>query len=94
MTESLTQTEARRRLAAVIGNVLARRERYLITRRGLPVAALVSVQDLRRLAEAERPSARSAGALVLAGLWGDVPDAEIDALVDRLRANGERSGVD
>jgi prevent-host-death family protein len=92
MAESLTLTEARQRLAAVIGNVLARGERYLITRRGQPVAALVSVEDLRGLEAIDRSPERSGGALALVGLWADVPDAEIDALVGHLRAERDEDG--
>lgn len=84
MAEFLTLTEARRRLEAFLDDVRDG-ERYVITRRGQPVAALVSIDDLRQIEDAEPSGRRPGGALALAGLWGDVPDAEIDALADDLR---------
>ena len=91
MAKQLTMTQSRRRLVEIVGEVAAGTGRYLITRRGRAVAALVSVEDLRRLEEGERPSTRPGGALALAGLWANVPDAEIDALVDRLQRERDKA---
>ncbi|MEZ4503580.1 MAG: type II toxin-antitoxin system Phd/YefM family antitoxin [Dehalococcoidia bacterium] len=84
MTEQINVTQARRSLATLADKV-AEGERYLITRRGHAVAALVSVEDLRGLAGTERLSPEPSGALALVGLWAGVPDAKIDELVRRVR---------
>jgi len=82
--------EAKAKFSSIVDGVLHRGERYLIERHGRGVAALVSVDELERLersyAEAEQP----AGAMALVGLWHDVPDEEIDALVAEVRAARER----
>ncbi|MEZ4553111.1 MAG: type II toxin-antitoxin system Phd/YefM family antitoxin [Dehalococcoidia bacterium] len=85
MTEQINVTQARRSLATLADKV-AEGERYLITRRGRAAAALVSVEDLRGLAGTGRLSPEPSGALALGGLWADVPDADIDAFLDGLRA--------
>lgn len=68
MAEALTLTEARRRLSAFLDDVRDG-ERYVITRRGQPVAALVSIENLRQIEDAEPSGRRPGGALALAGLW-------------------------
>lgn len=66
-------------------------ERVIIERRGQPVAAIVRVTDLDQI-EAARPSGfRQVGALALAGAWGDVDDAPIDALIADVYAAREAS---
>ena len=90
MAKSISLAEAKAKFSAIVDGVLHRTERYVIERRGRPVAALVSVEELERI-EADRPVAdRPAGALALVGAWEDVDDAEIDALIEDLRAERER----
>ena len=52
--------------------------RYLIESHGRPVAAIISVDELARLEEAELLSSTPAGALALVGAWSDVEDEAID----------------
>ncbi len=86
MAEFVSLTKARRRLEAFLDDVRDG-ERYVITRRGQPAAALVSIEDLRQIEDAEGGGRRPGGALALAGLWGDVPDSEIDTLLNDLRTS-------
>lgn len=82
--------EAKAKFAAMVDDVLHRGEHYLIERHGRGVAALVSVAELERL-ERVRPAAEQpTGAMALVGLWHDVPDDDIDALVADLRAARDR----
>jgi prevent-host-death family protein len=53
MSKSLTVSEARDRLAEVIGQVQYGGERVTISRRGKPVAVVVSVEDAAFLDEIE-----------------------------------------
>ena len=66
-------------------------ERYLIERRGKPLAALVSVEDLERL-EGERgdTSSQPLGAVALVGAWGEVEERDLDSLLDDIYAERER----
>jgi prevent-host-death family protein len=77
--------EAKARFSAMVDGVLHRGERYVIEQDGQEVAALVSMPELRRLEAASTHDVRPSGAMALVGLWGDVSDEEIDALVADLR---------
>jgi len=55
MTVSAGVWDAKTRLSEFIGRVLYGKERVLITRKGRPVAALVSTTDLARLEAMEGP---------------------------------------
>jgi len=87
-------TEAKAHLSALMAQAGYGGERFLIERRGRPLAALVGVEDLERLEGEQRDaSLRSGrrGALALVGAWGGlVEDAEIDAMVDEIYAARER----
>lgn len=89
-TQRFSLTDARRRLIAMVDRALTRGERYTITRHGRAVAALVSVEDLRRIEATDREVARRGGGLALVGLWGDIADAEIDALVEEILVTRDR----
>jgi prevent-host-death family protein len=75
--------EAKARLGALLGGVFYRGERYIIERRGHPVAALVPVHEL---AQQTADDARFNAFLTLVGGWSDVDDAEIDAVVSDIYA--------
>ena len=68
-------TEAKAHLSELMARVGYGGERFVIERRGRPLAALVGVEDLERLeAEGREVSSRSLGALALVGAWGEVED--------------------
>jgi len=69
----LEVTEARDRLAELLNRAASGRERFLIRRRGKPVAAIVSSEDLEHL---ERDTSAPTGLAALAGLMADIPDWE------------------
>jgi prevent-host-death family protein len=56
--ETVSVVEARRMLSELLGRVAYGRERVVVERKGKPMAALVSIEDLRRL-EALEPDAGS-----------------------------------
>jgi prevent-host-death family protein len=87
-------TEAKAHLSALMARAGYAGERYLIERRGKPLAALVGVEDLERL-EAEggggSPRSRPRGALAMVGAWGEfVEDEEIDGMLEEIYAARER----
>jgi prevent-host-death family protein len=49
MTKSFSTADIKAHLSEMIGKVVYDHERLVVLRRGKPVAALVSLQDLRRL---------------------------------------------
>ena len=79
--------EAKAHLSELMARAGYGGERFLIERRGKPLAALVGVEDLRRL-EGDgggEASGRPRGALALVGAWGDLlEDEEIDAMLEDI----------
>ncbi len=70
-------TEAKAQLSVLMARAGYGGERFLIERRGRPLAALVGVGDLERLErEGDKPS-RPLGALGLVGAWDEVEEQGI-----------------
>ena len=82
-TKHVSAAEAKARFAALLDDVQHRGNRYVVERHGREVAALVGVEEAERLGSPLPDEA--AGALALLGLWSDIPDEEIDALLEDLR---------
>src|SRR5215218_3268388 len=84
-------TEAKAHLSALMARVGYAGERYLIERRGKPLAALVGVGDLERLEDEEAGiSSRPLGALALVGAWSEVEERELDSVLEEIYAERER----
>lgn len=82
--------EAKARLSALLAAVAHRSERFVIERHGTPVAALVTMEDLK-LVEATQPAGeRPRGALALVGLWSEVDEEELDNIVSDIYAERAR----
>jgi len=76
----VTATVAKSRFSELIAEVVHTGQQILIERRGRPVAALVSIEDLGRLGHGKSLQARPLGALGLIGAWGDLGDEMIDQI--------------
>jgi prevent-host-death family protein len=89
--KKVSVAEAKAQFSALTARVAYGGEQFVIERRGKPMAALVSMEDLERL-ERKRASSQPRGALALIGAWNDVDDAEIDAMVEEIysRRAGDR----
>ena len=98
MAVSTDTSHLKARLSEFIGRVAYGRERLLVLRRGKPVAALVSVEDLRRLealdsTAADRPPSNGDAAgrpgahptMRAFGGWADRDD--LDELVEEIYAD-------
>ncbi|MCH7801764.1 MAG: type II toxin-antitoxin system Phd/YefM family antitoxin [Chloroflexi bacterium] len=84
MKKTVSVTQAKAQLSALMAEVAHGGQHILIERRGKPLAALVSVEDLERLGAEGPTSDHPLGALGLIGAWKGVSDAEIDAMVDEI----------
>ncbi len=87
LTKTLKATEARQQWSALLGEVSKRETRVLVEKDGVPVAAIVSREDLERLVEYERR--REEGFRVLheiSAAFKDVPREEIEREVDKAVA--------
>ena len=91
MAERVRVTEAKAQLSALMARAGYGGERFVIERRGRPLAALVGVEDLARL-EGERgdASSRPLGALALVGAWGEADEKDVDAVLEEIYAERER----
>jgi len=91
VAEKVRVTEAKAQLSALMARVGYGGERFVIERRGRPLAALVGVEDLARL-EGEKGDAHSrpVGALALVGAWGEVEEKDLDAVLGEIYAERER----
>jgi len=93
MTKIVTSAEAKAHLSELVGQVAYGGDHVIIERRGKPLAALVSISDLERLQQLQPTRTEPRGALALLGLWKDVGDEVLDALIaDIYRAREEDMG--
>ncbi len=77
MSKALSVADAKRRFSDVLGAVRHRGERFVVQRRGTPVAAIVSVDDLEAL---EGTGHR--GVLALVGAFADA--RRLPAVLDEV----------
>ena len=78
--------EAKKRFSELMSRVAYRRERFLIKRRGRPMVALVSAEDLEHL---EHEPVAPKGLLAAVGAWADYE--EIDQLVENIYRQREEA---
>ncbi len=71
--------DAKKHLSELMSRVAYNGERFLILRRGKPMAALVSAEDLARL---EQQPAAAKGLLAAVGAWADFDD--LDQVVEDI----------
>ena len=91
MAKTVGATEAKAHLSALMARAGYGGERFLIERRGRPLAALVGVEDLERL-EGEHGEAtrRPLGAVALVGAWGEAETQDLDAVLKEIYAERGR----
>lgn len=77
MNEAYDVVEAKSRFSELLSRAASGHERFLIRKRGKPVAAIVSTEDLARLMdEAESGSRTRRGLIAAAELLADLPEWE------------------
>src|SRR5215217_5752182 len=86
-TETMKFTDARQQLSQVVNRVARHETRVLIEKSGVPVAALVSADDLRRLNELEaRRQEQIAAMYEISRAFVDVPEDELERELARAQA--------
>ena len=90
MAKRVSAAQAKAQLSALVAEVAYGGQHFIIERRGKPLAALVSVNDLERLEQGRPTSARPLGALALVGAWRGVKDRDVDALIADIYAARKR----
>lgn len=86
MTSVLGVGEAKKRLSELMSRVVYSGERFVIQRRGKPMAALVSADDVARL---EEEPAAPKGLLAAVGAWADFD--ELDQVVEEIYQQRKRA---
>ena len=89
MAKRVSAALAKAQLSALSAEVAHGGEPVVIERRGKPLVALVSMDDLERLSQWRATCSQPQGALAFVGAWGEIPDEEIDALIDDIYATRE-----
>ncbi len=84
MIQTVKASEAREQFSQLLNRVFRREARVIVEKSGIPVAAIVSAEDLRRLSELESERDRRFELLEEIGeAFKDVPADEIEREVSR-----------
>jgi prevent-host-death family protein len=87
ITQTMKATEARAQWSRLLNSVFRRDTRVIVEKSGVPVAAIVSAQDLERWQRLEEDCARRFQALDESqSAFRDLPDDEVEREVDRAFA--------
>jgi len=87
MTQTMKASDARQRFSDVLSRVYRHEARVVVERSGIPVAAIVSAEDLARLDHYdEERAARFAGLSRISKAFADVPVEELEREVARAIA--------
>ena len=89
MARRVSAAQAKAQLSALSAEVAYGGQRVVIERRGTPLVALVSMDDLELLGHGRATSARPHGALALAGAWREVDAEDLESLVEEIYAARE-----
>src|SRR5690606_21737694 len=90
-TQTMNATHARQQFATVLNRVFRKEARVVIEKSGIPVAAIVSAEDLKRLDrldEQEREVWETLAAM--RAPFKDVPVDEIERATERIIAENRR----
>lgn len=91
MVKKVRVTEAKAQLSALMARAGYGGERFVIERRGRPLAALVGVEDLEHLeGDWKNAAEQPLGALALVGLWGEAEEEDLDLVIEEIYAARER----
>jgi prevent-host-death family protein len=86
-TQSIKVSEARTNLASLLNRVFREQERVIIEKSGIPIAAIVSTDDLRRLERLdEELEARRALLEEIRAPFSGIPESEIEREVEQALA--------
>jgi prevent-host-death family protein len=84
VTQTIKASDARAQWSQLVNQVFGRQKRVLVEKSGIPVAALVSADDLERLERLEAQEAEDVRILQASrAALRDAPDEEVEREVDR-----------
>ena len=87
MTQTMKISDVKNQLSSLVNEVYRKETRVLVEKAGIPVAALVSADDLRRLTQLDRAwNERTTAIERFSQAFADVPTADAEADVARIIA--------
>ncbi|MBI4494177.1 MAG: type II toxin-antitoxin system Phd/YefM family antitoxin [Chloroflexi bacterium] len=87
MTQTMKASEARQNFSQLLNKVFRRETRVIVEKSGIPVAAIISAQDLERLNRLEQEREKDFAILdEMRQAFEDVPDEELEREVSRAVA--------
>ena len=87
MTETMTVTQVRGNWSKIVNAVFRRQKRVVLEKAGIPVAALVSAEDLERLRRYDAERAADFAVIDrMRAAFQDVPDEELEREIARANA--------
>jgi prevent-host-death family protein len=98
MTQTMKISEVKNTLSNLVNKVYRKETRVLVEKSGIPVAAIISADDLKRFAQLEREQEERFAVIDrVRDAFKDVPAEEIEAETDRIIARNRaahRAAVD
>src|SRR4051812_25688536 len=89
MTQTMNISEVKNQLSRVVNRVYRKEARVLVEKAGIPVAALVSADDLQRLQQLDRQWAQGTQAIErLSQAFADAPVPDLEATIAEIIAEG------
>ena len=85
MTQTMKASDARQHFASVLNRVFRKEARVVVEKSGIPVAAIVSAEDLKRLDQLDQERAERFTVIdEMRAAFAGVPDEEIERETDRI----------
>jgi prevent-host-death family protein len=89
ITQTMKISNVKNRLSSLVNEVYRGERRILVEKSGIPVAALVSADDLNRLQQLDREWDKTTKAIErFSQAFADVPVPELEAKIDEIIAEG------
>ena len=86
MTKKVSAAQAKAHFSALMAEAAYGGQPIVIERKGKPIAALVSMDDVERLEQDKPTLMRPLGALALVGAWRELEDHDLESFMADIYA--------
>jgi antitoxin (DNA-binding transcriptional repressor) of toxin-antitoxin stability system len=92
MPKNIGVAEVKKSISAVISEVSVKGEHFIIEKKGKPMVALVSVQELQRI-EGSKEKEKKRGLLAAIGAWEDFENlgSTVSTIYERRKKSNDRN---
>ena len=95
MTQTMKISDVKNTLSSLVNKVYRNETRVLVEKSGIPVAAIISAEDLKRFAQLEQEREQRFAVIDrVRDAFAGVPAEEIEAETDRIIARHRAAGDD